>query len=84
MYMKRTTIFLNPDHMRRLAVIGKATGLKPAHLVRVAILQYIRRESGKQASQVVLPGRKSRGAAFLGEQAAQNCLSSTGVPLTQQ
>jgi hypothetical protein len=46
--MKRTTIFLIPEHVKQLAVLGESTGLKPAHLVRIAIAEYIRRESRKQ------------------------------------
>jgi hypothetical protein len=64
--MKRTSLFLNPAHMKELAALGKSQGLRPAQLVRMAILQYIRREKRAQAAQVVLPGRKSR-QAVLGE-----------------
>jgi len=46
--MRRTTIFLNPEHTRQLAALGKSQGLKPAHLVRVAIAEYLRRERRKK------------------------------------
>ena len=48
--MKRTTIFLNPEHTRQLAEIGKPEGLTPSHLVRIAVAEYIRRAL-KRASE---------------------------------
>jgi hypothetical protein len=65
--MRRTSIFLNPTHMKELAALGNSQGLRPSHLVRVAILQYIRREKRTQAAQIALPGRTRRQAALLGE-----------------
>lgn len=66
MHMKRTTIWLNADHTRQLAVMGKPTGQRPAQLIRVAIAQFLSRERRKQATLVIVPGRKRRQAA-LGE-----------------
>jgi hypothetical protein len=68
MPMHRTAIFMNPKHMAQLRALGEPQGLKPAQLVRVAIAQFIRRETRKPAAQVVLPGRTRRQAtASLGE-----------------
>lgn len=67
MHMKRTTIWLNAEHTRQLAVLGSPTGQRPAQLIRVAIAQFLSRERRKQAAQVVIPGRKSRRAVLLGE-----------------
>ena len=46
MHMKRTTIWLNADHTRQLAVMyGKADRTAPsAQLIRVAIAQFLSRE----------------------------------------
>jgi hypothetical protein len=60
--MKRTTIWLNPAHMKELGTLGKSTGQRPAQLVRVAILEYIRRAKRAQAAQVVIPGPARRQA----------------------
>jgi predicted transcriptional regulator len=49
MHMKRTTIWLNADHTRQLASLGKPTGQRPAQLIRVAIAQYLARERRKGA-----------------------------------
>jgi len=65
--MRRTNIYLNTDHWRQLAALGKAEGLKPSHLIRVAILQFIRREMRKQTQPVVVSGRKRRSAVRLAE-----------------
>ena len=46
--MRRTNIYLNPDHMKQLAALGKSRGLKPAHMTRIAIEEYLRRESRKK------------------------------------
>ncbi len=46
--MRRTTIFLNPRHMAELSKLGASRGLKPAHLTRIAIVEYLRREKRKQ------------------------------------
>jgi len=46
--MKRTTIFLNQEHMKELAALGESRGLKPAHMTRIAIEQFIRRERRKK------------------------------------
>lgn len=64
--MRRTSIFMNPAHLKELAAIGKSQGLKPSHLVRVAILEYIRRAKRAQAAQVAISGR-ARQQAILGE-----------------
>ncbi len=64
--LRRTSIFLNPRHMQELATISDATGQCPSALVRLAVVQFIRREKRAQAAQVVVPGRKSR-RAVLGE-----------------
>jgi hypothetical protein len=55
---------MNPAHLKELAAIGKPQGLKPSHLVRVAILEYIRRSKRAQAAQVVISGRARRQAVL--------------------
>ena len=60
--MRRTSIFMNPAHLKELAAIGKSQGLKPAHLVRIAIAQFIQRDRRKQVFQIVIPGRARRQA----------------------
>jgi len=67
MHMKRTTIWLNAEHTRQLATLGKPTGQRPAQLIRVAIAQYLSRERRKQVQPAVIPGRKSRRAVLRGE-----------------
>ena len=64
MHMKRTTIWLNADHTRQLAAMGKPTGQRPAQLIRVAIAQFISRERRKQATLVIVPGGKRRQAVI--------------------
>ncbi len=64
--MKRTSIWLNPKHLQELAAIGKSTGQCQSVLVRVAILEYIRRAKRAQAAQTVIAGPARRQAA-LGE-----------------
>jgi predicted transcriptional regulator len=64
--LRRTSIFLNPAHTRELAVIARATGQCPSALVRLAVVQFIRREKRAQAAQVVIPGRARR-QAIIGE-----------------
>lgn len=66
MPMYRTAIFMNPKHMAQLRALGEPQGLKPAQLVRIAIAQFIRRETRARAAQFVIPGRKRR-QAVLGE-----------------
>ena len=46
--IRRTTIFLNPEHMKQLDALGRSTGLKAAQLARIAIAEYLRREARKK------------------------------------
>jgi hypothetical protein len=48
--MKRTSIWLNPTHLKELATIGKSTGQCQSVLIRVSILEYIRRAKRAQAA----------------------------------
>jgi hypothetical protein len=66
--LKMTSLLVNPNHMAQLRQIAKAQGLVngTAALVRLAILQYIRREARKQDMPVIVPGRARR-RAILGE-----------------
>ncbi len=45
--IRRTTIYLNSQHMKQLAALGASRGLKPAQLVRISIAEYLRRETAK-------------------------------------
>jgi hypothetical protein len=63
MHMQRTTIWLNANHTRQLAALGKPTGQRPAQLIRVAIAQFLARERRKQAVQIVVPTRKGHSAS---------------------
>lgn len=61
--MRRTTIFLNPEHTRQLAEIGKPEGLTPSHLVRIAVAEYLRRARKQAASEAAaMPARRNRRA----------------------
>jgi hypothetical protein len=51
--MKRTSIYLNPEHTRRLAKLGKPEGLTPSHLVRIAVAEFLHRASKRAASEVL-------------------------------
>ena len=48
--LRITTIFLNPEHQKQLAALGKSRGLKAAAMTRIAIEDYLRR-AAKQASK---------------------------------
>lgn len=60
--LRITTIFLNPEHQKQLAAIGKKSygGLKAAGMTRLAIAQFISRERRKAAAQTVIHGRAKR------------------------
>jgi hypothetical protein len=45
--LKRVSIFLDTDHGKKLAAIGKRKGLKVSQLIRLAISEFIARESVK-------------------------------------
>ena len=45
--LKRVSIFLDTDHSKKLAAIGKRKGLKVSQLIRLAISEFIARESVK-------------------------------------
>lgn len=64
MHMQRTTIWLNANHTRQLAILGKPTGQRPAQLIRVAIAQFLARERRAAAQQLVVPVRKQRSAVL--------------------
>jgi hypothetical protein len=46
--LRQTTIWLHSGHMKKLAMLADARGLKAAQLIRVAIAEYIRRERRKK------------------------------------
>jgi hypothetical protein len=48
MHLRRTTIFLHAGHMVALDKLARSRGLRNAHLVRLAILEYLRRETRKK------------------------------------
>jgi predicted transcriptional regulator len=60
--MTRTSIWLNGDHTKQLAALGKPTGQRPSHLIRVAIAEFISRERRKAVAQTIIPGRAKRQA----------------------
>jgi hypothetical protein len=64
--MQRHTVFMHNGHLKQLRAIADDRGLKTAQLIRIAIVEFLRRETRKQAAQVVIPGRKSRRAVLLG------------------
>ena len=49
--LKRTSIFLNPEHMKLLSTLGKVRGLKPAQITRIAIDEYLRRAARQAAAE---------------------------------
>jgi len=49
--LKITTIYLDADHMKRLARLGTAKGLKPSQLVRLAIAEYLERVAKRSSSR---------------------------------
>lgn len=46
--MKRTTVFINSDHLKQLSALGATRGLKAAQLFRIAVDEYLRRELRKK------------------------------------
>jgi predicted transcriptional regulator len=52
MALKRTTIFLDSAANRTLRTISKRTGLAPAQLTRLAIAQFIKRETVQKSKAV--------------------------------
>jgi hypothetical protein len=50
--LKRTNVYLDMDGLKALKKIGKEKGgLKPAQLIRMAIHEFIKRETNKEKSQ---------------------------------
>jgi predicted transcriptional regulator len=49
--LKQTTIWLHDGHMKKLGALAQSRGLKRAQLVRIAILDYLRREIAKEAAK---------------------------------
>lgn len=49
--MRRTSILLNPEHLKQLAKIGAPTGARPSQLVRTAIAEFIERAAQKKAAK---------------------------------
>jgi hypothetical protein len=43
--LRPTSLYVNDGHMKRMATLAEAKGLALAQLVRVAIAEYLRRES---------------------------------------
>jgi hypothetical protein len=46
--LKPTTLFMNTEHMKNLGGLAESRGLKTAQLVRVAIAEFLRRETRKK------------------------------------
>jgi predicted transcriptional regulator len=46
--LRQTCVFLHDGHMKRLKKLADAQGLRSAHLIRVAIAEYLRRETRKK------------------------------------
>ncbi len=49
--MNRHTLFLTTAHLRRLAALGKTRGLTMSSMVRLAISEFLRRETARDARQ---------------------------------
>ena len=45
--LHRTNVFLESKHLKQLAVLGQARGLKTAQTIRLAIAEFIRRETAR-------------------------------------
>jgi len=46
--MYRTSVFLHHDHVKQLGTLAEVRGLKTAQLIRIAIVEFLRRESRKK------------------------------------
>jgi len=46
--LRQTTVWLHTEHMRRLDVLAKNRGLKASQLVRLAIREYLERETRRE------------------------------------
>jgi predicted transcriptional regulator len=46
--LKQTTVFLHNEHMKKLKALAESRGIKTAQLLRVAIADYLRRETRKR------------------------------------
>ena len=46
--LKQTTIWLHDGHMKKMGAIAQSRGLKTAQLIRIAIGEYLRRETRKK------------------------------------
>lgn len=46
--LRRLNIFMDAQHLKRLAAIAKKKGLKTAQLVRLAISEYLERNEGQK------------------------------------
>ena len=60
--MQRHTVFMHNGHLKQLRVLADDRGLKTAQLIRIAIVEFLRREARKQAVPVIVPGRARRQA----------------------
>ena len=60
--MQRHTVFMHNGHLKQLRAIAEDRGLKTAQLIRIAIVEFLRRETRKQAIPVIVPGRARRQA----------------------
>jgi hypothetical protein len=47
--LKATTIFLHVDHMKQMKALAESQGIATAPLIRIAIVEYLRR-AAKQAT----------------------------------
>jgi hypothetical protein len=46
--MRRHTIFLHSGHLKQLGALAQSRGLKASQLVRLSIVEYLRREKRKK------------------------------------
>jgi hypothetical protein len=46
--LRQTTIFLHDGHMKTLKVLAESRGIKTAQLLRLAVADYLRRETRKK------------------------------------
>lgn len=58
--MQRHTVFMHNGHLKQLRVLADDRGLKTAQLIRIAIVEFLRRESRKKVPQIVIPGKRAR------------------------
>lgn len=58
---KRTTVYLDENHYRRIADLANAEGRTAAELIRAAIAEYLRRRAPRSTAVSIGAGRSGRG-----------------------